>query len=119
MTETTFLPSWRDTCPGAVPRGLFDLHAPPARCRLGNWERFMGLLGPSRQRDGYVEREGSSMSFEDQVRGYEDSPFVGTLVAMWRCAGLSHMTRGEALRVLGVVALSYATLWLAFLWAAL
>lgn len=96
--------------------------APPARCPLGASSKGMvaGLPGPSGRRDGYAtERTVSMPTLEEQFEGYEDSVILGTMVAIWRCVGLSRRSPAEVASLLCDVALVYAVMWLACLWASL
>lgn len=58
-------------------------------------------------------------TLEEQFEGYEDSVILGTMVAIWRCVGLSRRSPAEVASLLCDVALVYAVMWLAFLWASL
>ncbi|MBR2684408.1 MAG: hypothetical protein IKE22_14225 [Atopobiaceae bacterium] len=58
-------------------------------------------------------------TLEEQFEGYEDSVILGTMVAIWRCVGLSRRSPAEVASLLCDVALVYAVMWLACLWASL
>ena len=69
------------------------------------------------------ERRGSrdgrrAPSFEDLVRGYEDSPFM-VLVAMWRTTGIGDFGPEDWVRAVLAGIAFWACLWVACAWAAL
>lgn len=79
----------------------------------------MVCLVPSRQRDGYARGKEEGMQFEELVEGYEDSPVLGTLVAMWRQASGACTGMRGLVWDLCVVLAAYAAMWVACAWAAL